>query len=121
MTVIEFPTKLCAMCCGRATQSIDLVDEFGAPVGQKHMCDNYPFCDDDDAAPQTPNKENDSAGFNYSGKDLAAERRAAIEQCAKIAESMTDIADGSGEIYIARKIADEIRAPTPPQTPTQEK
>ena len=50
------------------------------------------------------------AGFNYSGKDLVAERRATIEQCAKIAESMTDTADGSGEIYIARKIANAIRA-----------
>jgi len=36
-------------------------------------------------------------------------RRATIEQCAQIAESMTDTADGSGEIYIARKIADAIR------------
>ena len=48
MSVVTFPVKLCAMCCGRATQSIDLVDEYGMPHGQKHMCDNYPFCDDDD-------------------------------------------------------------------------
>lgn len=50
---------------------------------------------DSDADPRNPN---------------VTERQAAIEQCAQIAESMTDTADGSGEIYIARKIADKIRA-----------
>ena len=50
------------------------------------------------------------AGFNYSGKDLVAERRMAIEQCAKIAEAVAiENGDGEGEIYIARKIADCIR------------
>jgi len=50
-------------------------------------------------------------GFNYSGKHIAAERRATVEQCAKIAESVAaEAGDGEGEIYIARKIADQIRA-----------
>jgi hypothetical protein len=50
------------------------------------------------------------AGSNYSGKDIAAERRLTIEKCAKVAKGMTDTADGCGEIYIARQIADKIRA-----------
>lgn len=54
------------------------------------------------------------SGFNYSGKDLAAERRLTVEQCAKIAEEVAgETGDGEGEIYIARKIADRIRALTP--------
>lgn len=51
------------------------------------------------------------AGFNYSGKDLAAERRMTIAQCARIAEEAgAAMGDGEGEIYIARKIAELIRA-----------
>jgi hypothetical protein len=51
------------------------------------------------------------AGFNYSGKDIVAERRMTVEQCAKIAEDVAaETGDGEGEIYIARKIADQIRA-----------
>lgn len=51
------------------------------------------------------------AGFNYSGKELAAERRMTIELCAKIAEEVAaETGDGEGEIFIARKIADGIRA-----------
>ncbi len=51
------------------------------------------------------------AGYNYSGKDLAAERRTTVEQCAKIAEAVAaETGDGEGELYIARKIADRIRA-----------
>ena len=51
------------------------------------------------------------SGYNYSGKDIAAERRMTIEQCAKIAEvAASETSDGEGEIYIARKIADQIRA-----------
>jgi hypothetical protein len=42
--VVPFPQKLCAMCGRRATQSIDLVDEYGREFGHKHMCDDYPFC-----------------------------------------------------------------------------
>jgi len=50
-------------------------------------------------------------GYNYSGKDLARERKTTIEQCAKIAEAVaSETGDGEGEIYIARKIADLIRA-----------
>lgn len=50
------------------------------------------------------------AGFNYSGKHLAQDGRATIEQCAKIAEQVaSETGDGEGEIYIARKIADHIR------------
>lgn len=49
-------------------------------------------------------------GFIYSGKDLAAERRATVERCARIAERVaSETGDGEGEVYIARKIADEIR------------
>ena len=51
------------------------------------------------------------AGHIYSGKDLAAERRMTIKQCAAIAEEVaTETGDGEGELYIARKIADRIRA-----------
>ena len=60
-------------------------------------------------------------GYIYSGKDLAVERRAAIEQCAKIAERVAaETGDGEGEIYIARKIADQIRAllPSPKEKET---
>lgn len=58
-------------------------------------------------------------GYNYSGKDLADAERAAtqaarkttIEHCAQIAEEVAaETGDGEGEIYIARKIADRIRA-----------
>jgi hypothetical protein len=50
-------------------------------------------------------------GYKYSGKDLAAERRQTVEQCAKIAEAIAaETGDGEGEIYIARKIADRIRS-----------
>jgi hypothetical protein len=48
------------------------------------------------------------SGFHYSGKDLAHERRMTIQQCAKIAEDEMTSADGEGEIYIARKIANKI-------------
>lgn len=34
------------MCGERATQTIDLVYESGASAGQKHMCDEYPYCTD---------------------------------------------------------------------------
>lgn len=51
------------------------------------------------------------AGYIYSGKDIAAEKRMAIEQCAKIADAVAvETGDGEGEIFIARKIADRIRA-----------
>ena len=54
------------------------------------------------------------AGTPETDADLrnpnVTERHDAIEPCAKIAESMADTTDGSGEIYIARKIADKIRA-----------
>ena len=54
------------------------------------------------------------SGHNYSGKHLAEERKITIEQCAKIAEEIArDTHDGEGEIYIARKIADQIRALLP--------
>ena len=50
------------------------------------------------------------AGYIYSRKDLAAERRMVIKQCLRIAElAASETADGEGEIYIARKIADQIR------------
>lgn len=40
----------------------------------------------------------------------SAQRRIAIDQCARIAEEeAAKTADGEGEIYIARKIADRIR------------
>jgi hypothetical protein len=58
----------------------------------------------------TPESDADPRNPNIS------ERNAAIEQCAQIAETMTDTADGSGEIYIARKIADEIRKLLPQET-----
>jgi hypothetical protein len=32
------------MCGRRATQSIDLADEYGRNLGQKHLCDDYPYC-----------------------------------------------------------------------------
>lgn len=55
-------------------------------------------------------------GHKYAGKDLAAERRATVEQCAKIADEVAaETGDGEGEIYIARKIADKIRALNPPR------
>ena len=38
---------------------------------------------------------------------LAKER----ERCAKIAEEVATAADGDGELYIARRIADRIRSP----------
>ena len=46
--VIRFPTKVYAMCGKPATESLDLVDEYGDDAGQKYLCDNYPFCDEDD-------------------------------------------------------------------------
>ena len=55
-TIIRFPEKLCAMCGRRATQSIDLFDEYESNLGQKHLCDDYPFCDGEegDIAVSTP-------------------------------------------------------------------
>lgn len=42
---------------------------------------------------------------------IAAARRDEREKCAKLAEEIGQgLADGEGEIYIARKIADSIRA-----------
>lgn len=54
-------------------------------------------------------------GQNYTGKDLASERqmtrKTTIEHCARIAEEVAaETGDGEGEIFIARKIADRIRA-----------
>lgn len=43
-TIVKFPVKVCAMCGAPATQSIDLVDEYGRDVGQKHLCEEYPYC-----------------------------------------------------------------------------
>lgn len=45
---------------------------------------------------------------------MTGERRTAIEECAQLAEQVaTETGDGEGEIYIARKIADRIRALSP--------
>lgn len=45
---------------------------------------------------------------------MTEERRTAIEECAQLAEQVaTETGDGEGEIYIARKIADRIRALSP--------
>ncbi len=56
-------------------------------------------------------------GFNYSGQELVTERRMVIEECAKIAEAVAaETSDGDGEFYIAREIADRIRALNGPAT-----
>lgn len=45
---------------------------------------------------------------------MTEERRTTIEECAQLAEQVaTETGDGEGEIYIARKIADRIRALSP--------
>jgi hypothetical protein len=53
-------------------------------------------------------------GQVYTGGDIARTRRQAIEQCVKIVEEeASTTADGAGEIYIARKIAERLRALLP--------
>lgn len=52
-TVVKFPVKVCAMCGGPAVQSVNLVDEYGALSGKKHLCDKYPDCKDAPALPST--------------------------------------------------------------------
>lgn len=50
-------------------------------------------------------------GYVFTAGDMGRERRQTVEQCAKIAEAVAaETGDGEGEIYIARKIADKIRA-----------
>ena len=46
-------------------------------------------------------------------REAIAATRMIIEQCAKIADAVaSETGDGAGEIYIARKIADKLRALT---------
>lgn len=55
------------------------------------------------------------SGYTYMGGDVARAVKAERERCAKIAEDAAgETADGEGELYIARRIADRIRNATPP-------